>query len=166
MTNRIEKSIELKAPVERVWRALTDHVEFGTWFRVRLDRPFVPGEMSRGALLYPGYEHVLWEARIVAMEHPSLFVFTWHPYAVEQGVDYSGEQPTRVEFHLAPTAAGTRLTVTESGFDALPAHRRDLAFRMNDGGWAAQMRNIEAHIGRDAEQGQDTKQGMKRGIAS
>jgi uncharacterized protein YndB with AHSA1/START domain len=160
MTDRIEKSIELKAPVERVWRALTDHVEFGTWFRVRLDRPFVPGEVSRGPLTYPGYEHVLWEATIVTMERPSLFVFTWHPYAVEPHVDYGGEQPTRVEFRLVPTDAGTRLTVTESGFDALPAHRRDLAFRMNDGGWTEQMRNIQAHIGQDA------KHGPARGIAS
>jgi hypothetical protein len=87
------------------------------------------------------------------MERPTLFAFTWHPYAVEPDVDYGAEPPTRVEFRLAPTASGTRLTVTESGFDALPAHRRDLAFRMNDGGWDAQMRNIEAHVGRSVAPG-------------
>lgn len=146
MTDRIEKTIELNAPIERVWRALTDHVEFGQWFRVKLDGPFVLGEASSGRIIYPGYEHLAWEAGIVAMERPHLFAFTWHPYAVDPDVDYSAEPPTRVEFRLEPTPAGTRLTVTESGFDALPAHRRELALRSNDGGWAEQVRNIKAHV--------------------
>ncbi|HYI82088.1 MAG TPA: SRPBCC family protein, partial [Acetobacteraceae bacterium] len=75
MTDRIEKTIELNAPVERVWRALTDHHEFGAWFRVKLEGPFVPGEMSRGQITYPGYEHVAWKAKVVAMEKPRLFSF-------------------------------------------------------------------------------------------
>lgn len=124
MADRIEKSIELSAPVERVWRALTDPVEFGEWFRVKLDGPFVPGELSRGRNTYPGYEHVLWEARIVTMDRPWLFSFTWHPYAVDPDLDYSQERPTLVEFRLAPTSTGTRLAIVESGFDALPANRR------------------------------------------
>src|SRR5437899_1549828 len=88
MTDRIEKTIELKAPVSRVWRALTDHREFGTWFRVRLDGPFVPGQVSRGHITYPGYEHVKWEATVQRMEPERLFSFTWHPYAIDTAVDY------------------------------------------------------------------------------
>jgi uncharacterized protein YndB with AHSA1/START domain len=146
MTDRIEKSIELRAPIERVWRALTDHTEFGEWFRVKLEGPFVPGEMARGRITHPGYEHVTWEAKIVAMESPRLFSLTWHPYAVDPAVDYSQEASTLVEFRLEPTSSGTRLVITESGFDALPAHRRANALRMNDGGWAQQIKNIQAHV--------------------
>ena len=148
MTDRIEKTIELKAPVERVWRALTDHSEFGGWFRVKLDGPFALGETSKGRIAYPGYEHLIWEAKVAAMERPRLFSFTWHPYAVDADADYSGETPTLVAFTLEPIAQGTRLTVVESGFDALPAHRRALALRMNEGGWATQMENIQAHVER------------------
>src|SRR3954447_11435369 len=115
MTDRITKSIELHAPVERVWRALTDHTEFGTWFRVKLEGPFVPGQLSRGRITHPGYEHVVWEARVMAMDEPHLFSFTWHPYAVDPAVDYSQEKPTLVEFRLTPTATGTRLVIVESG---------------------------------------------------
>ena len=118
MSDRIEKSIELNAPVERVWRALTDHNEFGEWFRVKLDGPFAPGEVSRGRITYPGFEHVKWEAEIKQMEAPRLFSFTWHPYAIDPDVDYSRERPTLVEFRLEPTSSGTRLIIIESGFDA------------------------------------------------
>jgi hypothetical protein len=51
-----------------------------------------------------------------------------------------------VEFRLQPTATGTLLTLTESGFDKIPAHRRADAFRMNDNGWAQQMKNIENYV--------------------
>lgn len=146
MTDRIEKSIELAASPERVWRALTDHEEFGEWFRVRLHGPFAVGEVSRGHMTYPGYEHFKWEARVVAMEAPRLFAFTWHPYAVDPDKDYSDEPPTRVEFRLEPAGDGTRLTVTESGFDAIPAGRRDEALRMNERGWEAQVCNVKAHV--------------------
>jgi uncharacterized protein YndB with AHSA1/START domain len=148
MSDRIEKTVEMDAPIERVWRALTDHTEFGEWFRVKLDGPFVPGEVSTGHITYPGYEHVKWHAKVKAMEAPRRFSFTWHPYAVDPDVDYSQEPPTLVEFRLEATGKGTRLTVIESGFDALPPHRRPEALRMNDGGWAEQMRNIRAHVER------------------
>jgi len=146
-TDRIEKRIELKAPVSRVWTAITDHEEFGQWFRVKLDGPFVAGQVSTGHITYPGYEHLKWNAVVQKMEPERLFSFTWHPYAVDQSVDYSKEEPTLVEFRLAPVEGGTVLTVTESGFDKLPAHRRDQAFRSNDGGWAQQMENIRKHVG-------------------
>src|ERR1700731_2483800 len=139
MSDRIEKTIELKAPVSRVWRALTDHHEFGTWFRVRLDGPFVPGQVSRGQITYPGYEHLKWEAVVQKMEPGRLFSFTWHPYAIDPQKDYSNESSTLVEFRLEPKGDGTLLTLTESGFSKLPADRRLEAFRMNDGGWTEQM---------------------------
>ena len=147
MSDRIEKTIELKAPLARVWRALTDHEEFGTWFRVRLEGPFLPGRSVQGHVTYPGYEHLRFEVMVKKMEPERLFSFTWHPYAVDPKQDYSGEPPTLVEFTLAKTPTGTRLTVVESGFDQLPAHRRDEAFRMNDRGWGIQMENIARHLG-------------------
>jgi uncharacterized protein YndB with AHSA1/START domain len=146
MIDRIEKQIELKAPVARVWRALTNHLEFGEWFRVKIEGPFVPGEVSRGHITHPGYEHLKWEAVVKAMEPERLFSFTWHPYAIDPKVDYSSEPQTLVEFRLEATAQGTRLTVTESGFEKIPAGRRPEAFRMNEGGWAQQMKNIERHV--------------------
>jgi uncharacterized protein YndB with AHSA1/START domain len=147
MTDRIEKTIELQAPVSRVWKALTDYQEFGKWFRVRLEGPFVPGQSSRGQITYPGYEHLRWEAIVQKMEPERLFSFTWHPYAVDPKKDYSIEPPTLVEFTLEKTANGTLLRIVESGFDKLPSRRRDEAFRMNEGGWSAQLENIAQHVG-------------------
>ena len=146
MNDRIEKRIEIKAPVSRVWRALTDYREFGEWFKVKLDGPFAPGEVSRGHITHPGYEHVVWEAVVQKMEPEKLFSFTWHPYAIDPKVDYSKEPPTLVEFRLEKTATGTMLLVTESGFDKIPSGRRDEAFRMDDRGWTGQMKNIEKHV--------------------
>jgi uncharacterized protein YndB with AHSA1/START domain len=146
MNERIEKRIELKAPVSRVWRALTDYREFGEWFRVKLEGPFVAGQRSLGRVTYPGYEHVRWEALVQKIEPETLFSFTWHPYAVDPKVDYSQETPTLVEFRLQKTATGTLLVLVESGFDKVPADRRAEAFRMNDGGWNAQMQNLETHV--------------------
>ena len=148
--NRIEKRIELKAPAARVWRALTDYREFGAWFRVRFDGPFVAGQPTRGQITYPGYEHLHFEATIQNMEPESLFSFTWHPYAIDMAVDYSAETPTLVEFRLEMAGAGTLLLLTESGFDKLPANRRLEAFRMNEGGWTQQMKNIEAYVAQNS----------------
>jgi len=146
MNNQIEKRIEFKAPVSRVWRALTDYREFGQWFRVKLDGPFVPGQIARGQITYPGYEHVKWEAVVQKMEPERLFSFTWHPYSVDSKIDYSKETPTLVEFRLEKTSNGTLLLLTESGFDKIPGDRRLEAFRRNDGGWTEQMKNIENHV--------------------
>jgi uncharacterized protein YndB with AHSA1/START domain len=145
-SDRIEKRIELKAPLARVWRALTDYREFGEWFQVKLEEPFVPGQTARGYITWPGYEHLVWEAVVQTMEAERLFSFTWHPYSVDPKADYSKETPTLVEFRLEETASGTLLTLTESGFDKVPAARRDEAFLRNDGGWAQQMKNIETHV--------------------
>jgi len=146
MSDRIEKTIELKAPVSRVWHALTDHREFGAWFRVRLDGPFAAGKTVRGKLDYPGYEHLTWEATVQKLEPERLFSFTWHPYAIDPNYDYSSEPSTLVEFTLEKTTAGTLLRVVESGFDRIPSHRRQEAFFRNEGGWSQQMKNIALHV--------------------
>jgi uncharacterized protein YndB with AHSA1/START domain len=115
-------------------------------FGVNLEGPFVPGQTSRGQITYAGYEHLKWEAVVQKMEPERLFSFTWHPYAIDQQRDYSNEPSTLVEFRLEPKGEGTLLTLIESGFSKLPADRRDEAFRMNDGGWTEQMKNIEHHV--------------------
>ena len=146
MTDRIEKSIEINAPVSRVWRALTDHRAFGQWFRVRLDGPFVAGEASHGQITHPGYEHVRWTAVVQKIEPERLLSFTWHPYAIDPKQDYSAEPQTLIEFTLEKTATGTLLRLVESGFDTLPEKRRFDAFRMNERGWSQQMENIARHV--------------------
>jgi uncharacterized protein YndB with AHSA1/START domain len=144
--DRIEKQIELKAPVSRVWRALTDYREFGEWFRVKLEGPFVAGQVSRGQLTFPGYEHVRMEVVVQKIEPERFFSYTWHPYAIDPKVDYSKETPTLVGFTLEKSAVGTLLKVTESGFDKIPSDRRAEAFRMNENGWGQQLKNIESHV--------------------
>lgn len=147
-TDRIEKQITLRAPRARVWRALTDATEFGAWFRVKLDGPFVVGTQVQGQITHCGYEHVKMEALVERMEPETLFSYRWHPYAIDPATDYSSEPTTRVEFRLTDAPeGGTLLSVVESGFDQLPAARRSEAFRMNDGGWVAQLEHVRTHVG-------------------
>jgi uncharacterized protein YndB with AHSA1/START domain len=145
-TDRIEKSIVLRAPVSRVWRALADAREFGQWFRVSLEGPFVEGQTVLGRVTLPGYEHLRVELAVDRLVPESLFSYRWHPYAIDPKVDYSSEPMTLVEFHLEERDGGTALTIVESGFDRIPLARRAEAFRMNDQGWAAQAQNIERHV--------------------
>jgi uncharacterized protein YndB with AHSA1/START domain len=146
METQIEKQIEIAAPVSRVWRALTDSRQFGEWFLVKMDGSFVAGEPVGGQITHPGYEHVRMEIVVKAIEPETLFSYTWHPYSIDPKVDYTKEEPTLVEFRLKPIAGGTLLTVTESGFDKIPSARRAEAFRMNEGGWAQQMKNIQTYV--------------------
>jgi uncharacterized protein YndB with AHSA1/START domain len=145
-TDKIEKKIVLRAPRSRVWRAIADAKEFGTWFGVKLEGSFAPGARVRGRITEPGYEHVTMDIIIEKIEPERLFSYRWHPYAVDPGVDYSGEPTTLVEFRLEEVSGGTELTVTESGFDRIPAARRAAAFRMNEQGWAEQLKRIERHV--------------------
>lgn len=145
--NKIEKHAHLKASPSRVWKAITDHKEFGEWFGVKLEGPFVVGQTVAGKLTYPGFEHMQWAVDVQKMEPEKLFSFTWHPYAIEPDVDYSKETPTLVEFALTPAGSGTHLVVTESGFDKIPANRRLEAFRMDSEGWIEQMENIAKYVG-------------------
>lgn len=146
-TDQIEKNVLLRAPKSRVWRALTNAEEFGSWFGARLETGFAVGQQAAGNITYPGYEHLKFEVTVERMEAEELFSFRWHPYAVDPEADYSQEPTTLVEFRLEEVAEGTRLTVVESGFDRIPAERRAEAFRMNSDGWAQQMENIRRHVG-------------------
>jgi uncharacterized protein YndB with AHSA1/START domain len=148
-TDRIVKTIDLEAPRSRVWKALSDPKEFGAWFGVRMQDPkakFVPGARVLGNVVHPGYEHVVWDIVVQEVEPERLLSWHWHPHAVEKGVDYSKEPPTLVVFELGDAPGGTRVTVTESGFDRIPLARRANAYRMNDGGWAAQLEAIARHV--------------------
>ena len=145
-TDRIEKQMVLCAPKSRVWRALTDAQEFGTWFRVKLEGQFAVGQRIRGKITYPGYEHLTMDVTVERMDKEKQFSFRWHPGAVDPKVDYSAEPATLVEFRLEEAEGGTRLTVVESGFDKLPPGRREEAFRGNERGWTIQMENIKRHV--------------------
>jgi uncharacterized protein YndB with AHSA1/START domain len=145
-TDRIEKEIVVHAPRTKVWRAITDFREFGKWFLADMQDPFIPGSLSKGRITHPGYEHLTIEVRIERMEPEHLFSWRWHPYAVDPKKDYSGEPTTLVVFELEEIAEGTRIRITESGFDAIPLERRAEAFRMNSGGWAQQLQNIARYV--------------------
>ena len=145
-TDRIEKKVVLRAPRSRVWRALSDAQEFGTWFRVNLDGAvFAPGALVKGRILEPGYEQWPFEITIERMEPERLLSYRWHPYP-QPGPGLAHEPTTLVELRLEEVPGGTELTVVESGFDRIPLPRRAEAFRMNEGGWAEQLRRIERHV--------------------
>lgn len=146
VTDRIEKSFEVKATRSRVWRAISDAREFATWFGVELDRSFAPGTSVIGRLPYKGEIHTF-EMQVERIEPESRFSYRWHPYAMDPKVDYSKEPTTLVEFRLEEMAGGTRVTIVESGFDRLPASRRVEAFRMNESGWASQSKKLASHVG-------------------
>jgi uncharacterized protein YndB with AHSA1/START domain len=158
ITDRIEKKVLLRAPRERVWRAISDSKEFGTWFGVEFNGPFVAGSHMRGRIVptkvdaevaraQEPYAGVSFECTIDRVEPMRLFSFRWHPFAVDPAVDYSSEPATLVEFQLEEVDGGTSLTITESGFDRIPLERRARAFAANEQGWAGQSRLIEKYIG-------------------
>lgn len=145
-TDRIEKRVDLDVPRSRVWRALTDSTQFNQWFGVSLTAPFAPGTAVSGRLTIRNYDHLTLTLWVESMEPERLFSFRWHPYAVEEGADYSAEPTTLVTFTLEDAGAGTRLTIVESGFDAIPASRRATAFSMNERGWNGQAENIRRFL--------------------
>ena len=146
-TDRVERSVLINAAPSKVWKALTNAEEFGGWFGVALKgKAFTAGQQVQGHITIPGYQHVLFDVLIERIEPETLFSYRWHPYAVDPAVDYSQEPTTLVEFTLKDTGKGTLLTVVESGFDKIPVARRAEAFRMNGGGWAGQMENIEKYV--------------------
>lgn len=145
-TDRIEKHLVIRASRARVWRAITAAEEFGTWFRMKLDREFAEGATVRGNVAIPGYEHVKVEMLVERIEAERYFSYRWHPYPIDPSFDYSAEPTTLVEFALEEAEGGTAVTITESGFDRIPLSRRAEAFRMNDGGWAGQIKNLARHV--------------------
>jgi uncharacterized protein YndB with AHSA1/START domain len=147
-TDRIERSILLKAPIARVWQALSDADAFGSWFGVKFDgAAFEAGKRVVGSITYPGYEYLRFDVEIERVEPQRLLSWRWHPAPVERGRDYSAEPTTLVVFELKEVDGGTLLSVVESGFDQVPPERRTEAFRMNSGGWDDQMKNLERYVG-------------------
>lgn len=146
-TDRIEKQFEVTATRSRVWRALADAEEFGSWFGMKFNRSFEPGATVLGRLTSPRYAHVTVKIVVEKIEPEGYFSYRWHPGAVDPAVDYSVEPMTLVEFRLDETSGGTSVTIIESGFDKLPASRRAEAFRMNEGGWTGQAKNLVKHVG-------------------
>jgi len=145
-TDRIEQRVVLRAARTRVWRAITNAEEFGTWFRVKLEGAFTEDRPMRGKITIPGYEHVTVEMLVERIDPERYFSYRWHPYAVDPAVDYSAEPTTLVEFHLEETDGGTAVTIVESGFDRIPLARRAEAFRMNDQGWAGQIKHLARYV--------------------
>ncbi|MFZ1887025.1 MAG: SRPBCC family protein [Candidatus Binataceae bacterium] len=156
-TDRIVKKVMLRAPHHRVWSAISDASQFGSWFGVRFDGPFVAATNVTGRIVpatvdaevassQEAYEGTALEISIDRVEPTRLFSFRWHPYAIERGVDYSKEPTTLVVFELEEVSGGTMLTVTESGFDRIPIERRARAFASNQQGWTAQMQLIEKYL--------------------
>jgi uncharacterized protein YndB with AHSA1/START domain len=156
-TDRIEKKVLLRAPLKRVWTALANSTEFGTWFGMKFDGPFVPGALMRGVIVptkvnaevakaQQKYDGMPVEITIEKMEPERLFSFRWHPYAIERGVDYSAEPTTLIEFVLEEMKDGVMLTVTESGFDQIPLVRRVKAFTANEEGWGMVVQLLEEYL--------------------
>jgi uncharacterized protein YndB with AHSA1/START domain len=145
-TDRIETRIEVKAPRARVWRALADAKEFGVWFGMQLDGPFAVGKTVHGRLTVKGHEGVTLELQIVRMDPDRGFAYRWHPYAIDPKVDYTTEPTTLVEFQLEDIAGGTAVVIVESGFDQIPLSRRPEAYRMNQSGWAGQVKNLVRYV--------------------
>jgi uncharacterized protein YndB with AHSA1/START domain len=145
-TDRIEKVVVLRAPRSRVWRAIANADEFGSWFRVKLEGAFIAGARVKGKITYPGYEHLTMDVTVERVEPEHLLAFRWHPNATDPSADYSSEPTTLVEFQLDEVAEGTRLSIVESGFDRLPPAHRAEAFCGNDEGWAEQVKNIERYV--------------------
>lgn len=143
--NSIERQIDIKAPVEKVWEALTNAKLFGQWFGVKLESSFVAGKTTKGRNTSKGFEMDM-EFMIKEIKPQSYFAYAWIPYPMDQTFDYSKEEPTLVEFHLKKTSTGTLLKVKESGFNKITASRRAEAFKMHSGGWEAQLENIEAFL--------------------
>jgi uncharacterized protein YndB with AHSA1/START domain len=156
-TDRIEKRVLLRAPQERVWRAISDAAEFGLWFGVELDGAFAEGARVTGRIKptqadagvaevqekYAGMPMTFVVERIEPMK---LLSFRWHPFAIDAAIDYSSEPMTLVTFTLEPAEGGTLLTVVESGFDALPLARRSDAFEANDQGWALMLGVVQKYV--------------------
>jgi len=145
-TDRIEKQVTYDVPRSRVWRALTDVAQFNSWFGVTLTSPFAAGGEVSGKFTHPKYAHLTMTIWIETMEPERQFAFRWHPYAIEEGIDFSAEPTTLVTFTLEEVAGGTRLTIVESGFDAIPASRRAKAFSMNSNGWNGQVENLRKFL--------------------
>ena len=146
--NCVKKRVVLSEPRPRVWRALTDSNEFGAWFQVRFEQPFVAGVEIRGSITHPGYEHLIIGSVVEKMIPERYFSYRWHPHAIDPTHVYSAEPMTPVEFTLEESPAGTVLTIVESGFERIRLARQADALKGNDVGWTAQVNAIDSHLRR------------------
>ena len=149
-TDRIERSVLLRAPRARIWEAISDPKAFGDWFGVKLDGSFAPGSRLHGKVTHKGYENYPFEIIVDRVEPERLLSWRWHPHALDLKKDYSSEPTTLVRFDLEDAPGGTRFKVTESGFDSLPESRRREAYEGNEKGWAMQMEAIEKYVAQAA----------------
>ena len=146
-TDRIERKVLIKATRARVWRAVADAAEFGSWFGVDFKgKTFVAGKSVQGKITYPGYEHLTMEVLIDQVVPERLLSWRWHPAAIDPAVDYSHEPTTLVVFELEEVDGGIMLSVVESGLDKIPLERRTTVLRLNSSGWDAQMENVKKHV--------------------
>ena len=143
---RIDRTIDIKAPPERVWRALTDAAELATWFQVRIEGDISPGADVWMTSVNPEHAGMRWPVRIVELTRPRRVVWQWHPGAIDPAVDYSTETPTTVTFTLEPSGQGTRLTVSETGFELIPLARRAKAYADNVEGWTMVTVWLQQHV--------------------
>ena len=143
-TDRIEKTMVLRAPRPKVWRALPNSAQFGEWFGVEVNEPFTPGHRVRGPFTIPGHTHLTFEITVEQMEPERLFSWRWQPGG-DPDID-PAEPTTLVVFELEDVPEGTRLTVTETGFDRIPPSRRGKAYRENEAGWSGQMEAIRKYL--------------------
>ena len=160
--NRIEKQIVLNAPRERVWQAIVDSRRFGTWFGIEFEGPFVEHARTPGRIVPTQVDD-----KVAAMQEPWVgmacdffveriqpmdrFAFRWYAYPEGPDEDPDGNTMTLVEFHLQDADGGTRLTITESGFERVPAAHRAKAFTDNEGGWAMQVQLIAKYLERPSD---------------
>ena len=134
--SRIDRTIKIDAPVERVWRALTNAEDLSSWFQVRIEGTIAPGSDVWMTSVHPDHAGQRFPVKIAEMAPPHRLVWQWHPGAVDPNVDYSREPRTTVTFALAPTDGGTLLTVSETGFNEISLARRAKAYQDNSQGWA------------------------------
>ena len=143
--SRIDRSIDIKASPERVWHALTNAAELSAWFQVRIEGEIAPGNDVWMTALHEGHAGTRFRVWFVEMTPPRRFVWQWHPGAVDPAVDYSKEPRTTVTFTLEPTEAGTRLSVSETGFDEISLTRHAKVYKDNSQGWVEVLEWLQRH---------------------
>jgi uncharacterized protein YndB with AHSA1/START domain len=136
--DRIERTVELAHPPARVWVALTTAEGLGAWFGDDAAIDLRPG----GAASMRWASGHAAQMRVERVEEPAVFGFTWHIF----GLPDDDPRRTYVEFTLEPAGAGTRLTVTESGFAQLPDDTYGKAYDGNTDGWAKELGELAAYL--------------------
>ena len=144
--SRIDRTIEIAAPPERVWRALTDVAELSEWFQVTIEGHIAPGSELWMTSVLPQHAGQRWPVRILELTPPRRVVWQWHPGEVDPARDYSREPQTTVTFTLEPSEQGTRLSLAETGFDALALERRAKAFADNSQGWTEVLDWLQRYV--------------------